>query len=323
VKFLRADFLNISLFLFAVLFSIGAWASNWPEAPWLNSAPQVNATVSAIAFISPYDLQFYRIMNVWKKLDKKYSSFQVNFIVVTKSEQNLNFDDEKMRELLNEYNYSLPVLLDLKASYSKLWRAYVTPTVNLVLKEGKVISFDPGNFDPATLEKSLQKVLKDSGAANLPSREYTNESEAKSCGHPRTLFLGQKFQKVLSVDPIATQKGWTPKPYFLEKSNGPTATMEILSNKNNIGVLAENIGKNPVRINVSLEGSRIPTELRGKDLVEDKVGTYFLVRSLKMYDVLSHGSHLKEGTQKLTLGTEGKDLEFRAVEIFPSCLENL
>jgi hypothetical protein len=103
---------------------------------------------------------------------------------------------------------------------------------------------------------------------------------------------------------------------------GPPATLEVTINRNNIGLLAEGYGKIPVRINAFLEGGRIPAELRGKDLFEDKSGTFFMVRPLKMYEILSHTARFKDSSQKLTLIVDGKDLRLRGVETLPGCLEN-
>ena len=100
-----------------------------------------------MAFVSPYDLHFYRMLNIWNRLDKKYGDFQINFLIIVGPEQGLTFSEDNIRGILRDYNYSLPVYIDTGGNYSKSWRAYVNPTVNLIFKDGRVTNFDPGNFD--------------------------------------------------------------------------------------------------------------------------------------------------------------------------------
>jgi hypothetical protein len=71
---------------------------------------------------------------------------------------------------------------------------------------------------------------------------------------------------------------------------------------------------------VTIDGEKIPTEVRGRDIEEKSGVTYINVRELKMYEAISHSSHLKE-SQKLTLSTDSKSLKVRALETLPSCLE--
>lgn len=143
---------NRCFFLFFLL-SLKAHAG-WPEGPWLNGNPRDTAITSAVAFISPSDLQFLKIMNVWKALEKRYGPLNVDFLLIARGEPLLPFE---VAPLLKDPDYQLSVFLDSSSRYAKLWRAYVSPTVYLVHQNGKVISFDPGNFDPAVFEKALQK----------------------------------------------------------------------------------------------------------------------------------------------------------------------
>src|SRR5580704_6504963 len=118
----RLNYLAI-IFLFTSLLGREGKAALWPDAPWLNRLPQPNAPVSVVAFVSPYELQFYRIMNIWRRLEKKYGYLQVNFIIVAMGEQGLPMTDEVVRSVLKEYNYTLPVLLDQYSSFAKTWHA--------------------------------------------------------------------------------------------------------------------------------------------------------------------------------------------------------
>jgi len=147
-------------FLLFLLLSLRAQAAPWPDFPWLNRTPQSNAIASVMAFSSPYDLQFYRMMNIWRRLEKKYSGQQINFIIIANAEQGLTGSDEVVRNILKEYNYTSPVLLDLNSNYAKSWKAYVSPSVNLISHDGKVTNFDPGNFDPALFEKKFAEDFK-------------------------------------------------------------------------------------------------------------------------------------------------------------------
>jgi len=304
-------------FFLSFLFAVALW----PDAPWLNRLPQTNATASAVAFISPYDLQFYRVMNTFRKLEKRYGSTQVNFIIVAMGEQGLPMTDEVVRTVLKEYNYTLPVLLDQYSSYAKSRRAYASPTTNLFFKDGRVSTLDPGNFDPALLEKALQKALKESGGA-LPLREFANDAEFKFCGHTHSIFVGERFGKAWSPETVATEGPWTGHGLWLESDGTAKVQAEFNQLKSSLGVLAESTQNKPIRVNVFLDGAKVPNELKGKDIQEDKNGnTFLVVQSLKMYETISHSTRIKDPGLKFTLSTESKGLRLRALETLPTCLE--
>ena len=308
--------------LFASLTGAEGKAALWPDAPWLNRLPQANAPVSVVAFVSPYELQFYRIMNIWRRLEKKYGYLQVNFLIVAKGEQDLPMTDEVVRSVLKEYNYTLPVLLDQYSSFSKIWHAYVSPSVSLVLRDGHLTNFDAGNVDPALLEKSLQKALKDIPSTALPPREFNNDSEVKACGHNHTIFVAERFGKAWSPELFSTEGPWVSKPLWIESDGSKKVLLELTSLKGSAGILAEAPQGKTGKFTVTLDGQKIPTNLRGKDVQEDKSGnTFVLIQGLKMYETISHGSNIKDPGQKLTLSTESKGLRLRALETLPTCLE--
>jgi hypothetical protein len=318
---LKRNYLVLILLLTS-LFGAEGKAALWPDAPWLNRLPQANAPVSIVAFVSPYELQFYRTMNIWRRLEKKYGYLQVNFIIVATGEQGLPMTDEVVRSVLKEYDYTLPVLLDQYSSFAKTWHAYVSPTVSLVLRDGHLTNFDAGNLDPATLEKSLQKALKDIPLTALPPREFNNDGEVKNCGHNHTIFVAERFGKAWSPELFSVEGPWVSKPLWIESDGAKKVQLELNSLKSSAGILAEAPQGKTAKFNVLLDGQRVPLNLRGKDIQEDKSGnTFVLIQGLKMYETISHSANLKEPGQKLTLTTESKGLRLRALETLPTCLE--
>jgi len=310
------------IFLLTNLLGSEGKGALWPDAPWLNRLPQTNAPASVIAFVSPYELQFYRLMNLWRRLEKRYGNLQVNFIIVAMGEQNLPMTDEVVRSILKEYNYTLPVLLDQYSSYAKSWHAYVSPTVNLISKDGHVTNFEAGNVDPALLEKSIQKSLRETPSIVLPSREYNNDGEVKACGRNHTIFVAERFGKAWSPERFSTEGPWLSRPLWLESDGTKKVQLELNSLKSSMGILAEAQTGKSARFNVMLDGQKVPVDLRGKDIQEDKAGnTFVLIQGLKMYETISHSANIKDPGQKLTLTTESKGLRLRALETLPTCLE--
>ncbi len=238
------------------------------------------------------------------------------------AEQNLPLSEEVVRNILKEYNYTLPVLVDQSASFSKAWHAYVSPTVSLVSKDGRVTNFEGGNLDPALLEKSIQKALKDIPAVALPPKEYTSESEAKPCGHNHTIFVGNRFGKAWSPEVFTANGPWISHPLWLESGGKEKVQLDLMTSKNKIGILAESKPGRSSRINLFLDGQKVPLNLRGRDVQEDKGNTFVSVQGLKMYEAISHSMNLKEAGQKLTLTTDSGGLKLRALETLPNCLES-
>jgi hypothetical protein len=313
---MRGIFFRILLALL-ILPCISRGAS-WPETPWLNYVPQTSAVASAVAFISPYDLQFYRTMNIWKRLDKKYGDFQVNFIIVAMAEQGLPYGEEVVRDILKEYNYPLPVLLDLNSTFSKSWHAYISPTIDVSNKEGKITSFDVGGLDAVAFEKSLQRTLKENLVPSLPAREFNNDGDAKNCGHAHTVFVGERFGKAWTPDVLTIQGPWKNKPFWIEGPTSKSGQIELTITKGRVGILAQS--EQNAKITVTVDGDKVPTEVRGRDIEEKAGQTFINVRDLKMYEVISHSSHLKDN-QRLVFSTESRSLKLRAIETLPSCLE--
>lgn len=267
--------------------------ASWPEAPWLNGLkPQTGASLYAVAFGSPFDLQFIKILDVWKKLEKKYKEHGAVFLVVMHPENIFPFSETAVSETVLNKNFSLPVYLDNYGSYSKKWRAYVSPTVNLVLKNDKVISFDPGNFDPFNFEKNLQKNLKEAGINKLPPKEYATENEFRGCTHGNTYYLGSKQKSVWGKDPVNFNSGWSEKELWLERSNTPAAQIEIDTKEPLISIIAESTNNQPQQIKIN-----------GQNTVS--------IKSVRSYEIFAG--------QKITLETNSKNLKIWAVQTLPSC----
>lgn len=311
--------LTVLILVFFLLW-VGQARAEWPENPWLNGRPRPDVLVSAVAFVSPADLQFSRTMAIWKALEKNYRSTNVDFLVVAKGEPLLPFSASMIESLVAEARYDLPVLLDGSSSYAKLWRAYVSPTAYLVLQSGKVISFDPGNFDPALFEKALQKTLKENGVSPLPPRMYVNDGEAKTCGHGRTFMMGERFQKAWGSNSVSLDENWVAKPLWIEKTSNQTGKIEVTVNRSNVAVIAEPLHGGPLKITVTLDNQKIPASNRGRDVSEDKNGdTNFFIKSSRMYEIVSHSTLIKNTNATLTLTTNAKGLKIWSIQTLPFC----
>jgi hypothetical protein len=306
-------------FLFFVFVSVYSQA-DWPVAPWLNGAPRPSAIVSAVAFVAPTDIQFVRMASLWKRLDKHYGALGVDFLIIAMKEPELPYSEAMIDETLKPLNYQLPVFLDPNNSYSKLWRAYVSPTVNLVLRNGKVTSFDPGNIDPATFEKTLQRILKENGVTGLPAREFTQEGEAKSCGHSHTAFLGDKYQKAFNPSPLTIDGSLISKPFWAASEQDSPWTMSFTIGRSAVAVLGTS-DKN-AKITVTLDGEKIPSDLRGHDVQEDKSGaTVVTLHGPRLYEIISHSSRIKESDSKILFTGDDKPAKLWTVQTLPFCQE--
>lgn len=294
--------------------------SAWPDSPWINGAPNANATVTAVAFVSPLDLQLFKVMDVWKRLEKRYRTNNVDFLIVAMAENSLPFSQTMVEATAKEATYNLPILLDPTASYAKQWRAYVSPTINLVLKNGKVTSQDPGNFDPALFEKSLQKILKDNGVAGIPAREFINDGETKTCGHSKTQFLGEEFQKAWTTPFSNFDENWVLKGQWVEKINSNSGHLKILFSKTGLGVIVDSSRPVVSKIFVHLNDRKVPLELRGHDIQEDKNSeTFITFKGPRNYELITKSMHLPITTSKITLSTTAPEIKILAIQTIPHC----
>jgi hypothetical protein len=312
-----SSFLAIAFLFFL---NVTCNATEWPDSGWLSNKPRSDALLSSVAFVSPVGLEFFQIINAWKRLDKKYHSLGVDFLMVAKNEANLPYSKELINSELQGLAFDLPIYLDDSAQYSKRWRAYVMPTVSLVLKNGKLINFEAGAFDPGLFEKALQKALKENGAVNLPSREFLNEGDSKSCGHAHTIFLSEKFQRAWGSNSVTLEGKWTQRPFWIEKKTNEPFSLESTIQRANVGILAESVSTSPAKIFVTLDGHPLKAELRGRDVQEEKLGKTFLtIKSAKLYEIISHSVSMPHGEMKLKLTTSAKDLILRSLQALPYC----
>ncbi len=292
----------IKIFFSLLILAGGPVFAAWPDGPWLNGKPTVNAIGYAVAFGSPLDFQFLKIMDVWKNLEKKYKPLGMDFIVIAKQESILPFSETIITHSLLDRGFHLPVFMDFGSNYSNKWRAYVSPTVNIVLKNDKVISFDPGNFDPFTFEKSIQKVLKENGLQHLPARDYNNESEYKNCTSSLTYFMGRTQRFAWGRDPVELDKNWDLKPDWIEKNQTNEASIVIKVKQSAVAVIAEATGGSPAVLKITSE---------------DQKPTSVSVKSLKVYELLSGQDASKE--TKITIEATGKNLKLWALQTLPQC----
>jgi len=87
-----------------------------------------------------------------------------------------------------------------------------------------------------------------------------------------------------------------------------------------LSLIAE--GSNGARVNVSLDGQKIPVEVRGKDISEDKSGlTFFTARGPRIYEIVSRASRMREGPSKICFSTDSRDVKFWAAETLKYCAE--
>ncbi len=290
------------VFLFKLLFiAQGAFAA-WPDGPWLNEKPMTSATVYAVAFGSPLDSQYIKVLDVWKNLQKKYRSFGVNFLAIVRPENAFPFSDNLVNLFLKDGHYDFPTFLDSGGSYSKQWRAYVTPTVILVLKDGKVINFDPGNFDPAAYEKSLQKVLKENDFSKLPVKEYTQDVDRHNCPNSQTYFLGKKQSSAWAHDPVVIGSTWAQKDNWIE-SSATEASVITVTTKTAMSVVA------------SSDSSQILLKIT----VNDQKSSLVTIRYLKNYEIVSATEALAGKEMKVTVSTNSKKLRLWAIQTLPAC----
>ena len=299
-----------------------AKADVWPDGPWINEPSHRTALITAVAFVSAADLQLPRMMHIWHRLEKKYGPLNVDFIIVAKQEPLFPFSQEMVQAMVKEMAYTLPVFVDSGGDFSKLWKAYVSPTVNLVVKDSKVTSFDPGNFDPFVYERVLQKLLKENGVTNLPPKEYPNDIDLKDC-HSKTLLVGSKFQKAWASASPTFDGTWNFDSFWVQKTSDQAAQMDLQVTKSNVGLIDES-RRAQARVNVLLDGQKIPVELRGHDVQEDRLGTTFINVSLpKNYEILAHGGKAKETPSKLTFSTDTSGLKIWAIQLIPGCQDGI
>src|SRR5207244_1409722 len=120
--------------------------------------------------------------------------------------------------------------------------------------------------------------------------------------------------------PFLLSKGWEEKPLWLEKSDTEPASFEHLLSKSSIGLLAQSTTGAPVRLNITLDGERVPNEVRGHDVQEDKSGNSFvIIKNARLYDLISHSSNLKDAPLRLKLTTSSKGLKIWSLQSVPFC----
>jgi hypothetical protein len=296
-----------------------AYAIEWPDTNWINERPKPDALMSAVAFVSPTDLEFYQITALWKRLERKYRPLGVDFLIITKNEAGLPYSTDLVTAELGITNYKSAVYIDEFSNYSKLWKAFISPTVHLVLKSGKLVGFDSNFFDPAIFEKVLQKTLKESGAGPLPPKELLGEGETKTCGHSHTVFLSEKYQESWGSVPLNIEGVWTPKPLWMEKKTSDSFSVETSVTRSNVALVAGS-PNGASKISVTLDGLALPAEIRGRDIQVDKLGnTFIMVKTTRMYELINHSSNLRASAMKIKMITSAKGITIWSIQTLPFC----
>jgi hypothetical protein len=219
------------------------WAyALWPDGPWVNSTPPDNPDLSAVVFGSPLDGQFIEVLDSWKILAKKYEPLGISFIAVANAEFGLPYSDSAL-SYLSQLGHTLPILKDAKSLYSKQWRAYASPTIILVQKSGRVVNFDPGNYDWIQFEKSIQKHLKEAKpTVKLPKGEWSGEVEKKNCPPSKTHYLGNKYFGAWSHPPLDINDNWNQSENWISPSGQENKSILKLKFNSLLYVVAESTG---------------------------------------------------------------------------------
>lgn len=286
---------------------------NAPEFPggltWLNSSPltisKLKGKVVLMDFWTYSCINCQRTLLYLKKWWEKYSKNGLVLIGVHSPEFEFEKDPKNVRQALEKYEVTWPVVLDndmqIWDSYSNHW----WPAKYLVDKDGKIIytHFGEGNY--IETEIKIQEALKDTGFQVDNKLVSGEDSTNFSQNQTPELYFGslrgyvENIPQDISIqeDRIYTIGKWRQEAQYLQHSNESKDLDDLVilnyrAKKVFLVMESENLpaGRqvDPIKVYITLDGVGLTGENAGDNIDFDKEGRSFVeVKFSTLYNLVS------------------------------------
>lgn len=262
-----------------------------------------------------------------------YAPHGLVIVGVHTPEFNHEYEEANVRESLPSRGVIWPVAMD---NGYKTWRAYKNrfwPHKFLIDQEGRIRYHHIGEGAYQETEKAIRALLAEGGtdlshvplsSASIP-RKVTPSTEVG----PRALFAGSGFAfgpylgnptgtpddgaRVFTDDVDHSAEGiyldgrwdWSPNAALAQPGADETARLAVVFQATDVAASFGATGQAPVRVLVTVDGSPIPADRRGSDVMAGTDGqTHLQIDHFRLYNILRNGTE-RGGELQFTFGSPG------------------
>lgn len=286
----------------------------YPDAPdfipggdWLNSKPltmrELRGKVVLVDFWTYTCINCIRTLPYLKSWYEKYSNLGFVIVGVHTPEFEFEKDVDNLKNAIKDYGLKYPVMQDNNYDTWKAYENHYWPAHYLIDKNGKIryTHFGEGEYD--TTEKTIQKLLNETGAKadkKIDNQKYSVESQT-----PETYLGYERMSGFASQDQIVHDSSSSyslPKEldqnnfafggnWIVEKESAMPqkgAVLEYNFNAKNV-YLVMTPEKNSSRVKVYLDGEVVSSSSKGEDVIDGII----TVNSNRLYRLINLPSSQK------------------------------
>jgi thiol-disulfide isomerase/thioredoxin len=260
-------------------------------AGWLNSPPLtvsgLKGQVVLIDFWTYSCVNCVRTLPHLQALQAKYGAKGLTIIGMHSPEFEFEMSQANVAAAVKRLNVTWPVALD---SHMATWNAYSNqywPAEYLLDQQGRVAYFHAGEGDYDKTERAIVSLLGTGGSVTTQPQPAQDSQETPE------LYAGST--RASQPNPITLQGSWSDHGDYVE-ATGP-ATVRLLFHAQEVYIVAEAAGSNPLTVGVTLDGKSVPDSQRGPDLGSN--GLLTIGRS-DLFHVLT-GAAPRDGTIALNV----------------------
>ncbi len=285
---------------------------NGNNLTWFNSPPltmeELKGKIVLVDFWTYSCINCQRTLPFLKKWWEKYHNQGLVIIGVHTPEFEFEKDSKNIKEALEKYGVSWPVVAD---NDYQIWESFANhywPAKYLINHKGEIVynHFGEGNY--IETEIKIQSALKDAGfkVSDQIVSETENESGALWRTQTPELYFGSLRGKVenvpsdtsLSEDQIYSIGKWSQEKEYL-KHTGETADLEDLIilkyRAKEVFLVMGSEDDSPIKVYVTLDGVPLSKHLAGKDVKYEDEKAYMEVSFATLYNLISSkefGDHI-------------------------------
>lgn len=296
-----------------------------PELPtnltWLNSPPlalkSLKNKVILLDFWTYSCINCQRTLPILRSWWDKYKDHGLVIIGIHSPEFEFESDPENVKEALEKYRVTWPIVLD---NNFKIWQTYDNqywPTEYLVDHQGKISSIHVGEGECLETEAHIRQSLEKAGF------KITSEPEqfiSEPLGHYQTpeLYLGYNrgilgnpkgyykdhpflYQSPDQIEPdfIYLQGIWEAKPEYIEHTKQTEELEDVITlsyQATKVFLVMESASEKPIKVYVTLDENNLAESDAGVDINFDKENRSFInVQFSTLYNIIdtkTFGSHI-------------------------------
>ena len=195
-----------------------------------------------------------RSLGFIKKIDNRYRKFGLKTIIVHPPEWEFEKDSKNIIGTLKDYNINFPVIIDKNRKIIKKLKISFWPA-QILTERGKILYKNVGEGNYKELEDRIVKFLKISSKRIFRLEPKCSKFSTVYCGKRKRGKI-KKLNKNIKFGYIYVDGNWIQKQEYV-KSLKNNSYLTILTKGKITNLVAESLGKKPIKISIKLNDKGI------------------------------------------------------------------